>query len=60
MWGLDDLRQTRAYQEAQEAKQDEFLELIVPLLLGKGMTVEQIAQHYNLPIETIQRFAPRT
>jgi len=56
MLGLGDLKQTRAYQEAQNEKRDEMLQITVPLLLKKGMTVEEIAQCYSLPIETIQRF----
>ncbi|NJR52906.1 MAG: Rpn family recombination-promoting nuclease/putative transposase [Leptolyngbyaceae cyanobacterium CSU_1_3] len=52
MLGLGDLKQTRAYREAQE----DILEKTVPLLLQNGMTVEQIAQHYNFPIETIRQF----
>ncbi|BAS55186.1 hypothetical protein NIES2135_55460 [Leptolyngbya boryana NIES-2135] len=55
MWGRDDLRKTRVYQEGQE----EILEKTVPLLLGKGMTVEEIAQHFKLSIETIQKFTPQ-
>lgn len=63
MLGLSELKQTRVYQEAEQAgkekKQTEMLAITVPLLLEKGMTIEEIAQHYNLPIETIQRFAPQ-
>lgn len=59
MLGLSELKQTRVYQEAQEEKQDQLLEMTVPLLLEKGMTVEEIAQHYKLSIKTIQRFVPQ-
>jgi predicted transposase/invertase (TIGR01784 family) len=52
MLGLGDLKQTRAYREAQE----EILEKTIPLLLQNGMTVEQIAQYYDFPVEVIQRF----
>lgn len=55
MLGLGDLKQTRAYQEAQE----EVLEKTVPLLLQSGMTVEQIAAQTGFPVETIQRFVPQ-
>lgn len=55
MLRLSDLKQTRVYQEAQE----EILEKTVPLLLQKGMTVEQIAQHFNLTVEAVQRFVPQ-
>ncbi|MCU0550412.1 MAG: Rpn family recombination-promoting nuclease/putative transposase [Leptolyngbya sp. Prado105] len=57
MLGLGDLKQTRVYQEAQEEKQDELLKITVPVLLEKGMTVEEIAQLYKQPVEIIQRFA---
>jgi predicted transposase/invertase (TIGR01784 family) len=57
MLGLGDLKQTRAYQEAEQAGEEKILRVTVPLLLAKGMTVEEVAQHYKLPVETIQRFA---
>jgi predicted transposase YdaD len=60
MLGLGDLKQTRVYQEAQEEKQAEMLEKMVPLLLESGVTVEQIAERLNLPIETVQPFVPKT
>ena len=60
MLGLGDLKQTRVYQEAQEEKQTEMLEKMVPLLLESGVTVEQIAERLSLPIETIQPFVPKT
>jgi len=33
------------------------LRMTVPLLIERGMTVEEIAQHYKLPVESVQRFA---
>jgi predicted transposase YdaD len=59
MLGLGDLKQTRAYQEARQEERLEMLQMTVPLLLEKGMTVEEIAQHYRLSIDLIQRFVPR-
>jgi predicted transposase/invertase (TIGR01784 family) len=60
MLGLAELKQTRVYQEAEQAgeekKQEEMLRLTVPLLVEKGMTVAEIAQHYKLSVETVQRF----
>lgn len=60
MLGLGDFKQTRAYQEAEQAgreeERQEMLQITVPLLLERGMTVEEIAQHYNRSVETIQRF----
>lgn len=60
MLGLADLKQTRVYQEAQEEKQGEMLEKIVPKLLQRGMTIEEIAEDLELPVETIQPFASQT
>lgn len=57
--GLDDLKKTRAYQEAEQAGEEKILKDAVPLLLGHGMTVEQIAAHLNVSTETVQRFVPQ-
>jgi hypothetical protein len=59
MWGPEDLKKTRAHQEAREEAQKEILSIAVPAPLDRGMTVEKIAQHYK-PVETVQRFTPRT
>ncbi|MGG6270028.1 hypothetical protein ACQ4M3_32060 [Leptolyngbya sp. AN03gr2] len=63
MLGLGDLKQTRAYQEAEQAgeekEREKMLQMTVPLLLQKGMTVAEIAQYYGLSIELIQRFVPQ-
>jgi predicted transposase/invertase (TIGR01784 family) len=59
MLGLAELKQTRVYQEAQEEKRDEMLEKMVPKLIRRGLTVEEIADDLELPIETIQRFLPQ-
>ncbi|MEH2414278.1 hypothetical protein [Nostoc sp.] len=57
MLGLT-LEQTRVYQEAKaegrEEREAEMLKLTVPLLLKTGMSVEEIAQHLNVDIETVQ------
>ncbi|MFN6462646.1 MAG: hypothetical protein RMZ41_012460 [Nostoc sp. DedVER02] len=57
MLGLS-LEETRVYQEAKaegrEERKAEMLKLIVPLLLKTGMSVEQIAQHFNVDIEDVQ------
>ncbi|MBE9010569.1 hypothetical protein IQ250_10160 [Pseudanabaenaceae cyanobacterium LEGE 13415] len=60
MLGLGDLKQTRAYQEARQEEREELLTKTVPLLLQTGMSVEQIATQLDFPVETIQRFAPKT
>jgi hypothetical protein len=43
MWGLEDLKKTRAHQEAREEAQKEILSIAVPAPLERGMTVEKIA-----------------
>jgi predicted transposase/invertase (TIGR01784 family) len=58
MLGLGDLKDTRFYQEAkqegeQEGEQKAKIES-VPRLLQMGLTLEQIAQGLNLPIETVR------
>lgn len=59
MLGLGDLKQTRAYQEAREEERDEMLEKMVPKLLRRGLTIAEIAEDLELPVETIQRFIPQ-
>lgn len=63
MLGLGDLKQTRAYQEAEQAgeekKQAAMLTKMVPKLLRRGMTVQEIAEDLELPVEIIQRFVPQ-
>jgi predicted transposase/invertase (TIGR01784 family) len=65
MFTLSDLKQTRFYQEAfeegreegiQQGRQEGKLELI-PFMLGLGVTLEQIAEALNLPLEKVQAFA---
>jgi transposase len=53
------LKQTRAYQEAEQAGEEKILKVAVPLLLGNGMTIEQIAAQFHVSMETIQRFVPQ-
>lgn len=68
MLGLGDLKQTRVYQEAEQAgretgrdeKQEEMLTKMVPKLIRRGMTVEEIAEDLEIPVETIQPFVPKT
>ncbi|WNZ48025.1 hypothetical protein Q2T42_09290 [Leptolyngbya boryana CZ1] len=59
MWGRDDLKRTRVYQEAREEERDEMLEKMVPKLLRRGLTIAEIAEDLELPVETIQRFIPQ-
>jgi predicted transposase/invertase (TIGR01784 family) len=57
MLGLGDLKQTKVYQEAeQEGERNAKIES-VPRLLQMGLTLEQIAQGLNLPIEEVKQAA---
>ncbi|MCY7273952.1 MAG: Rpn family recombination-promoting nuclease/putative transposase [Phormidesmis sp. CAN_BIN44] len=60
MLGLTELKQTRVYQEAQEEKQAEMLTKMVPKLLRRGMTIEEIAADLELPVDIIQPFVPQS
>ena len=56
MFGVDDLRKTRF---AQELKLEGIMEgklQTIPRLLGKGFSVEEIADVLQLDIEQIQQF----
>jgi predicted transposase/invertase (TIGR01784 family) len=63
MLGLAELKQTRVYQEAEQAgeekKQAAMLTKIVPKLLRRGMTLEEIAADLEMPVDIIQPFVPR-
>ncbi|MEC4852124.1 MAG: DUF2887 domain-containing protein [Jaaginema sp. PMC 1079.18] len=55
MFSLDDLRQTRVWQEAQqEARLETKLET-VPRLQGMGLTIEQIAEALELTVEQVRQ-----
>lgn len=59
MLGLGDLKQTRAYQEARKKERDEMLEKAVPKLLKRGLTIVEIAEVLECPVETVEQFVPR-
>ncbi|MBD2450570.1 Rpn family recombination-promoting nuclease/putative transposase [Nostoc sp. FACHB-152] len=58
------LEETRVYQEAKEEGLEqgleqgrgEILKVAVPLLLKSGMSVEQIAQQFNVAVETVEKY----
>lgn len=64
MLGLTELKQTRVYQEAEQAGQEkeraEMLTKMVPKLLRRGMTIEEIAADLELPVDIIQPFVPQS
>lgn len=53
------LQETRIYREAKEEgrqqKEAEMLTVTVPLLLEMGMTIEQIAERYNLEVDVVRQ-----
>ncbi|MBD2455717.1 Rpn family recombination-promoting nuclease/putative transposase [Nostoc sp. FACHB-87] len=55
MLGLT-LEQTRVYQEAKAEGREEILKVAVPLLLKSGMSVEQIAQQFNVAVESVEKY----
>jgi predicted transposase/invertase (TIGR01784 family) len=56
MLGLDELKQTRFYQEVKEEGVEETVARLAPMLLNLGVTVEQIAAQLQVDVETVQRF----
>jgi predicted transposase/invertase (TIGR01784 family) len=63
MFGLDELKQTRYFQDVKEegkieGKLEEKLE-IIPLLLRLGLSVEAIASELNLDVELVRNVAQK-
>ena len=60
MLGLDELKQTRFYQEVKQEGREEGVEetlaRLAPMLLNLGATVEQIAAQLQVDVETVQPF----
>jgi predicted transposase/invertase (TIGR01784 family) len=57
MLGLNELKQTRVYQEAFAEGREEGKLAAVPLLLKAGLTVEQIAEQLQLDIDAVRKVA---
>lgn len=57
MLGLDELKQTRFYQEIAEEERQSMLARTVPLLLDAGLSIEQIAQQLQMDVEAVRRAA---
>ena len=55
MLGLDELKQTRFYQEVKEEGVEEVLARAVPSFLRLGLSAEQIAEELGVEVETIAR-----
>jgi predicted transposase/invertase (TIGR01784 family) len=54
MFGLSDLKQTRVYQEGKQEGSLQAKLAAVSRLLNFGLTVEQISQALDLPVETVR------
>ncbi len=62
------LEQTRVYQEAkaegwkegQREQKAKMLKVIVPLLLERGMSVEEIAQQLPVDLESVREAVPQS
>ncbi len=57
MLGLSELKKTRFYQEVFEEGKQEGKQEAIPQLLLMGLSLEQIAQALDLPIEVVQQAA---
>jgi predicted transposase/invertase (TIGR01784 family) len=57
MLGLGDLKQTKVYQEAEKEGERKAKIESVPRLMRMGLTLEQISQGLNLPIEEVKQAA---
>jgi predicted transposase YdaD len=59
MLGLDNLKQTRFYQEAQqeglEIGRQQMLSRTVPVLLQAGLSIDQIATQLQVEVETVRQ-----
>ncbi|WP_286824236.1 hypothetical protein [Microcystis sp. LSC13-02] len=59
MFGLDDLRQTRLYQEAKEEGREEAKTEAIASLLALGLSIEQIATALQLELTKVQETAAK-
>lgn len=55
MFGLDELKQTKVYQEAYEEGKLK----AIPELIKEGLSLEQIAKILKLPLEDVQQEAKK-
>ena len=64
MFGLDELKKTRYFQEVTEEARQEGLKQgkqeAIPNLLKLGLSVEQVAGALNLPVEQVRQIAARS
>ncbi|MTJ53293.1 Rpn family recombination-promoting nuclease/putative transposase [Anabaena sp. UHCC 0253] len=59
MFGLDELKQTRYFQDVKEEGKSEGKLEIIPLLLRLGLSVEAIASELNLDVELVRNVAQK-
>ncbi len=60
MFGLDELKKTRYFQEVTQEARQEGKQEAIPNLLKLGLSVEQIAGALNLPVEQVRQIATRS
>ncbi len=60
MFSLNELKQTRVYQEAKEEGEKKAKLEAIPRLLALGLTVEQIAQALDLDIAQVKEAVQQT
>jgi predicted transposase YdaD len=60
MFTLDELKQTRYFQEVAEEERIKGKLETVPLLLQLGLTVEQIAANLDVDIEAVRKVAQKS
>lgn len=60
MFGLDELKKTRYYQEVAEAAKQEGKLEAVPKLLQFGLTIEQVAEALGLSVEQVRQAAAKS
>jgi predicted transposase/invertase (TIGR01784 family) len=60
MFGLDELKKTRYFQEVTQEARQEGKQEAIPNLLKLGLSVEQIAGALNLSVEQVRQIAERS
>ena len=57
MFGLQDVRKSKVWQEAREEREAELKREYVRKWLAKGMTVKEIAELMDIPVKEVRRLA---
>jgi len=59
MLEVNDIRETRVYQEAQEEERERILQESIPRLIEEGLTIAQIARVFKLEVSEVEEAANR-